>query len=75
MYLVDCSSLSICVGNSGCLETQAGMVGRSLRGLTFCCRYVETGMWSDVVDLCVRGSHRVFVWGVWSWRADANMFV
>ena len=37
------------------------MVGRSFRGRGFGCSWVETGMWSDVLDLGVRGSHNVLV--------------
>lgn len=73
MYFVDCISLVICVGKSGRLETQVGIVGSVSCGLSFGRSCVETGMWSDVVALGDRGSHSVLVCGWWSCIVDVNI--
>ena len=72
---MDCSSSEILVGKLGCLDTQEGIVGRLFFGLVCGRSCVETGIWSEVVDLCVRGSQSVRVCGCKSWRVDVNMLV
>ena len=72
IYLTDCKSFSVWIGNSGCLETQARIVGRLLVGLVLGFSWVETGMWSDVAALSDRGSHKVRVCGVRLWRVEVK---
>ncbi len=45
------------------IGTQEGMVGKLLEGLVRGTRLLETGVWSEVVDIFVRGSHIVLVCG------------
>ena len=40
----------------GCFDTQDGIVRRLLVGRGGGLRCAETGMWSEVVESCVRGS-------------------
>ena len=61
--------------NVVCFDTQDGIVRRSLVGRGGGLRCAETGMWSDVVESCVRGSQCVFVCGCRSCSVEVKMFV
>lgn len=61
MYFTVSSRCAIVSEKEWWLETQAGIVGRLLVGFAFGLSVLETGMWSEVVEMCVRGSHNVFV--------------
>ena len=51
------------VGKEECLETQEGIVGRSIGGLGCGLVLQETGMWSEAVARGSIGSHLVAVCG------------
>ena len=58
-----------------CFDTQDGIVRRLLVGRGGGLRCAETGMWSEVVESCVRGSQCVFVCGCRSCSVEVKMFV